>query len=153
MNEKPILKIKKKYKAVEGQRFTLTVHGASEYDLDALKSYFNSEVITLAVVAREAGRQQIHPHWQCYFESDKRISVTEKLRDVLGHRNMHVEVARGTLEANLKYVFAVSRDKDYEVGWIVYRKNIIDPIEHSWKLKAGAARFIDPILKPWQEQI
>lgn len=106
--------IKKKY--VEGMRFALTVHGASEDDLTALKNFFDSEAVAMAVIAREAGKQQIHPHWQCYFETAKRQSVTAKLRQVLGHSNMHVEVAKGTLDANLKYVYAVSKEKFYEVG-------------------------------------
>jgi len=138
---------------VQGQRFSLVVHGASEADLNALKSYFDSEAVTLAVIAREAGEHQIHPHWQCYFETEKRISPTAKLHEVLGHTGMHVEVAVRTREANLKYVYAVTKEKDYELGWIVYRKNVVDPIEHAQKLKTGAARFINPTLKRWQQQI
>lgn len=45
-------------------------------------------------------------HYQCYFETSKKVrlgSIIEQFRDHLGHHNFHIEVARGTQKQNIDY--------------------------------------------------
>ena len=115
----------------KGKRFTLVVHGQRCEDFAKLVAFFNTDAVTCAVVAREFGRYKIHPHWQCYYELAKEtIAVRRDLVGVLGHDEFHVEKARGTARANIKYVYAaVSSGKYWEIGFVEYSKGCEVPPE------------------------
>lgn len=111
----------------KGRNFCATVHGAKSEDLALLKARFDAPSILRAVIARESGKHSIHPHFQIYVQTGIDQSGRKLFRDALKHTNVHVETARGTLEANLKYVYAVSPGKQYEIGWVLYEKNVQRP--------------------------
>ena len=117
-----------------GKAFVLTIHGQKKKDLVQLKKFFNGTFVRSdgivpkvmkAVVSKEFGRNKIHPHWQGYFELEERTSIKELMTQILGHEGYHLEVAKGTLNDNVRYVYGI--DKSYEIGWIVYNKNIKAP--------------------------
>lgn len=110
---------------LRGKRWTLVVHGASEKDLNNLKNFFETDEVTCAAVAYETGKQGIHPHWQVYFETAVLCRLKERILQILGDDNFHLEVARGTKNANLKYVYAVN--KQHEIGWVRYAKEAPAP--------------------------
>ena len=99
----------------------LTLHGATPEQLKKLTEFCEREEndVTLAVAARETGEHGVHPHFQCYLELKDRCSLKKKFTELF-EGNFHLEIARGTREANLNYVYAVN--KPYEIGWIQYRK-------------------------------
>lgn len=132
-----------------GKKFILVVHGARTVDLNKLKKWFDNRLenhpwnssyedgngpsvvpeITSACISKEFGKNKIHPHWQVYFETSSEWRIKGHIKAFLGHENFHVERAKGTKEANVRYVFGV--DKSYEMGWIAYKKNVIVPRDYS----------------------
>ena len=81
----------------EGKRWTLVVHGQRDGDFQKLTTFFNTDAVTCAVVAKEFGKYKIHPHWQCYYElvETTRTSRNDLIK-ILGHDGFHVEKASGT---------------------------------------------------------
>jgi hypothetical protein len=108
-----------------GQRFALTIHGQRQSDYTKLVDFFNTQEVRLACIAREFGKNKIHPHLQVYFELDKRQAMKERIEAILGHEGFHLEVAKGSTSSNVNYVYAV--DKVYEGGFVLYNKNCIVP--------------------------
>ena len=108
-----------------GARWVLTQHGASRESLDKLISFFETDQIVSACVAYQTGVYGIHPHWQCYFQTAKVCRMKTKIAELLGHKQFHLEIARGTKQSNISYLFAVR--KEHELGWIHYRKNVDTP--------------------------
>lgn len=135
-------------KLITGKRFTLTVHGATKEDLQKLKTYFETDDVTLACVAWETGEHNIHPHWQVYFELNTEKRMKDEITTILGHSDYHLENARGTTAANVNYIFAV--DKSHEVGFIHYRKNTETPKRYR---EADVKYWENLKLKPFQQQI
>lgn len=120
---------KKDAKPFRGQRWVLTVHGQHQLDFNNLKSYFDSDKIRCAVIAKEFGKFKIHPHWQVYFELTNRTDqIRNELIKIFGHENFHVEKAFGTKDACVSYVYAV--DKHWEIGFVEYNKNISIPARY-----------------------
>ena len=111
-----------------GSRWVLTQHGASPESLSKLSSFFETDQISSACVAYETGVYGIHPHWQCYFQTAKQCRMKNKIAEVLGHNQFHLELARGTKQSNVSYLFAVR--KEHELGWIHYRKNVETPSQY-----------------------
>lgn len=113
--------------AFRGNRFALTIHGATDDQLNNLKNFFqdksNDVEVVFGVAARETGEHSVHPHFQVYFETNKRTKIKNRLQTLFGS-NFHVELARGTRDANVRYVYAV--DKAYEIGWIVLKKGDVE---------------------------
>lgn len=136
------------YRRITGKRFSLTVHGALKEQLEFLKKFFGQEKVTFAVVARESGKHNIHPHFQCYFETEQPCSPKTELAEGLGE-NFHVEVAKGTRTANVRYIYAV--DKDYELGMIEFTKGDVEvPRGYS----SSRADFIRNFLpRPFQKDV
>ena len=106
---------KARYRA-QAKRFCVTLHNPRKDELELIKAYFDSKPVTLAVIARETGRNSIGHHLQIYFEVDSQIDGIKAFKDILGRKAAHVETAKGDLESNLNYVYAVSPKKDYEIG-------------------------------------
>lgn len=131
-----------------GRRFVLTVHGQHKKDFNSLKSFFDQDFVDCAVIAREFGSHKIHPHWQAYFEIKERRSLYWQVHDALEHDAFHLEVARGTREACVNYIYAV--DKEYEAGFVDYNKNLRVPDRY----QKGPAEFWNNLqLKPFQQAI
>lgn len=126
------LKSKNKYK---GHRFVLTVHGQTQDDLQHLVAFFETSEVKLACISKEFGENKVHPHWQVYFELVNQTRMKTKMAEVLGHDNFHLEKAVNTANACVAYVFGVG--KPYELGWIVYRKNVATPYNY----KSSASEF------------
>ena len=139
---------KTKIHKFRGQRFMLTVHGQHKEDFDALKAFFDTDFVSCAGIAREFGANKIHPHWQVYFEIKKRESFKSRMSEILGHDGFHLEVARGTKDACINYIYAV--DKNYEGGFVEYNKNLKVPRRY----KKSVADFWNNIqFKPFQQSI
>lgn len=132
-----------------GQRFVLDIHGGRPEDFARLTSFFDTSVVRAAVVAKEFGRNKVHPHWQVYFELAKEtLKVRTLLRDVLRHEGFHVETARASKESNVAYVYAV--DKPHEAGFVEYVKNVAVPLRYQPE-KASFWRSI--VLRPFQQRL
>ena len=131
-----------------GKRFMLDIHGQHKADFEALKAFFDTDEVIGAAIAREFGKNKIHPHWQVYFELNEIRAFKERMTEILGHSEFHLEVARGTQSQNLNYVYGV--DKDYEIGFVDYNKNL--PIPRRYQ--PDEAHFWNNIvLKPFQKEI
>lgn len=155
-------KIKKNYfhkrvnsKNLQGSRWLLVVHGAyidgSCPILEALKKEFETPKYTVAAIAYETGEHGIHPHWQVYFQTSERCTMKEHLANLLGERvGFHIEVCRGTRQANLNYVYAV--EKQYQLGWVVYAKGHEVPQRYeSWR--CDNLLWLRDNMKPWQKEV
>ena len=142
--------IKQRTTNLFGSRWTLVVHGGTESQLDKLKSYFQTDAVTCAAVAYETGKQGVHPHWQVYFETAERCRLKVRLIEVLGTEDFHLEVARGTKNANLKYVYAVN--KEHQIGWVVYAKEAPEPAGFC-RRKRDNLLWLRSNMKPWQRDI
>lgn len=142
--------MKKYYTNLFGNRWLLVVHGASEDHLTVLSQYFDSDEITCAAVAYETGKQGIHPHWQIYFQTAQQCRMKQKIGELLATDQFHLELARGTPRANLRYVYAV--DKDHEIGWVRYAKNAPTPRGYCPR-KRDNLLWLHSHMKPWQTQI
>lgn len=136
------------FKRIRAHRFSLTVHGALKEQLNFLKEFLNQDNVTFAVVARESGKQSIHPHFQCYFETEELSSPKTELANGLGE-NFHVEVARGTRTSNVRYVYAV--DKAYELGMIEYTKGDVEIPRGYSSAAADFIRYFQP--RPFQQDV
>ena len=148
MNGKDKL-LNKVHHAWRGRKWCLTVHGQHQSDYDRLVTFFDTDAVSCALIAREFGKNKIHPHWQAYFELLKSLNnVKTNLKELLGHENFHVEKAQGTKQANVRYVYAV--EKYWEVGFVEYTKNVEVPYDYQ-DTKPNFWRNI--VLRPFQEDI
>jgi len=120
--------------------------------LDKLRTFFQqSDEITCAAVAYETGVHGVHPHWQYYFETATKCRMKQKLASLLGEDSgFHLEIARGTRMANLKYIWAVT--KEHELGWVHYSKNC-EPPDSYRSYKTDNLLRLHYHMKPWQRQI
>lgn len=119
--------------------------------LDKLVSFFNTDEVTCAAVAYETGVHGIHPHWQFYFQTAQRCRMKEKFQQYMGiDSGFHLEVAIGTRNANLKYVWATQ--KEHELGWVLYKKNC-QPPETYVPEKTDNLLRLRFNMKPWQQKI
>lgn len=136
------------------RRWTLTVHGASPDFcpiLAKLKAEFQKDEYTIAAVAYETGVHGIHPHWQIYFETESACRMKQKCEELLGQSTgFHLEAARGTLRANLRYVYAV--EKEHQIGWVHYLKGTQPPNDYR-SYKTQNLLWLRNNMKPWQAQI
>ena len=126
--------IKDNVNKFRGKSFVLTVHGQKKADLVNLKKFFNGKLpdapaVEKAILSKEFGKNKIHPHWQGYFVLYEQKHMKLCMQTILGHDGFHIEVAKGTENENVRYVYGV--DKSYEIGWIVYRKNIKAPHDYN----------------------
>lgn len=139
-------------RVIYGRKFLLTVHGQNYDDYRKLQAYFETPKVTRAVIAREFGLHKIHPHWQCYFEHDNAstgpITGRKLMEEILGHKNYHIEVAKGTTESNVSYIYAVN--KTHEIGFVDFNKNCTIPSRHNQKRVDFWNSFT---LRPFQKQI
>ena len=133
-----------------GARWTLVVHGGNEQQLQKLVSYFQTDQVVCAAVAYETGKQGIHPHWQVYFETADRCRLKMRITQILGSEDFHLEVARGTKNANLKYVYAVN--KEHQIGWVRYAKEAPEPVGYC-RRKRDNLLWLRDNMKPWQREI
>lgn len=137
----------------QAKRWCLTVHGATQAQLDSFKHWCEAEDsgVELAVVAREGGESGLHPHFQAYFELGKVATVRNRLKDVFRDpwTSFHAEAASGTREANLNYVYAVN--KPHEIGFIVYRKGDFQEPPRYCSQAADEIRSFKP--RPFQKQV
>ena len=136
-----------------GKSFVLTIHGQKKEDLSQLKKWFDGKLVDKpkvqkAVFSKEFGKNKIHPHWQGYFVLEERNSIKTLIQEILGHDGFHLEVAKGTENENVRYVYGV--DKSYEIGWIVYRKNITPPRDYSPQAYKFWKNFK---LRDWQAEL
>ena len=113
---------------LKGSRWVLTQHGAKPASLDALIGFFQTDAVKSACIAYETGVYGIHPHWQCYFQTTSQCRMKTAIEKLLGHKQFHLELAKGTKEANISYLFAVR--KEHEIGWIRFRKNVDTPVDY-----------------------
>ena len=113
---------------LRGLRWVLTQHGASQNSLAKLVSFFETDQITVGCIAYQTGLYGVHPHWQCYFQTAKNCRMKMKIEQILGHKRFHLEIAKGTQEANIRYLFAV--DKQHQIGWIRFQKNVDPPYDY-----------------------
>lgn len=137
---------KSKSSKYEGKRFAFTVHGAENKDKISLTKWFDGKLedhpwnggregpsvfpeVSAAVISKEFGKNKIHPHWQGYFELAHRAKIKGHFQACLGHDNFHIEKCYATKKYNVRYVYGI--DKAYEIGWIVYKKNIETPREYN----------------------
>lgn len=119
--------------------------------LDKLRTFFQKDKITCAAVAYETGVHGIHPHWQFYFQTAEKCRMKQKLFLLLGEDSgFHLELAKGTRNANLKYIWAV--DKEHELGWVHYSKNCEAPDSYK-PYKTNNLLWLRDNMKPWQKQI
>lgn len=132
-----------------GQRFSITVHGQRKIDFENLTKFFDSDEVRCACISKEFGEHKIHPHWQVYFELNDRVQNGRNLiTEVLGHEEAHIELAVGTKEANVAYVYGV--DKHYEIGFVEYAKNVQVPLRYSSRAADFWANFVP---RPFQRDI
>lgn len=119
--------------------------------LDKLRTFFQKEDIQCAAVAYETGVHGCHPHWQFYFETIKKTRMKQALTDLLGSDSgFHLELAKGTKIANLKYIWAVH--KQHEIGWVHYSKNCEAPEDYR-PYKTENLLWLHYNMKPWQKEI
>lgn len=131
-----------------GQRFMLTVHGQHKKDFEKLKDFFDTDFVKCAAIAREFGKNKIHPHWQVYFEITAQKDFKERMTEILGHSDFHLEVAKATQASCANYIYAV--DKNYEAGFVDYNKNLPIPRRYN---PEPAQFWNNIVLKPFQKDI
>lgn len=140
---------------LQGKRWCVTVHGANPNGncpiLERLKSEFQKDQYVLAAVAYETGKQHIHPHWQVYFQTENRCTMKQKFQEVVGEEiAFHIELAKGTKNANLNYIYATK--KQHELGWIHYAKGHVPPASYVPR-KTQNLLWLHNNMKPWQAWI
>ena len=119
--------------------------------LDKLVSLFETDEISIAAVGYQTGVHGVHPHWQFYFQTSQRCRMKVKFQEHMGiDSGFHLEVARGTKNANLKYVWATQ--KQHELGWVLYKKNC-QPPESYVSEKTDNLLRLRYSMKPWQQKI
>ena len=147
-------------KFYRGRKFSLTIHGAKPENcpiLKLLKQQFQQEMYTVAAVAYETGQNGIHPHWQIYFQlaesvNNMKIKISSLLEPLGLQQSFHIEKAKGTLRANLAYVYAVR--KQHELGWVQYAKGHIEPYDYDKKKEdLNDLLWLHHNMKPWQVEI
>lgn len=146
---------KSRAKDLKATRWCVTVHGANPDGscpiLSLLKAQFQKDEYTVAAVAYETGVHGIHPHWQIYFQTAERCRMKKRMCELLGEDcGLHIEIAKGTLNANLRYVYAV--DKDHQIGWIHYAKGHNPPASYR-PYKTQNLLWLRENMKPWQAEI
>ena len=136
----------------KGLRWSLVVHGQRADDFQKLVAFFNTDAVTCAVIAKEFGKYKIHPHWQCYYElAVETQAVKGDLIKLLGHDGFHVEKARGTQRANIKYVYGI--DKYWEIGFVEYNKNCEVPHRYLGKVEASVNFWRNWQPRPFQREL
>ena len=151
MTKSPLKKDSKtKILQMKAKRWVFTVQGATDKQYENLKNLLDdSDDVSLAVFAREAGQHGNHPHFQGYLECTTQTRMLKRFRDALGDDSPHLDPAKGTRNQNLNYVYAV--DKPYEIGWIRYRKGEF-PVPDRYQ--DDAATFIETFKpRPFQQEI
>ena len=138
-----------------GMRWCVTIHGANPDGgcpiLDRLRTQFQTDRYVLAAVAYETGQHGIHPHWQVYFQTAKPCRMKMRLQELLGQDiDFHIELAKGTRNANLVYVYAVH--KQHEIGWIHYAKGHVPPASYR-AYKTDNLLRLRASMKPWQRWV
>ncbi len=144
MTKKDMEKQKKKQKVLptarQGFRFAITLNGPTDVDLRNIKKFFKTDECGCAVIGYETGKHHVHPHWQGYFEladRKKKTTFRERIIEIMKHKRVHIETAIGTKEQNLEYCFGLKdskgKSKDYELGLILYKKNVEPPIGYDQK--------------------
>ena len=137
-----------------GRRWSLVVHGAIPHNcpiLSLLKTQFQKDDYTLVAVAYETGLHGIHPHWQIYFQTASNCRMKQILSLLLGEDSgFHLELAKGTLNANLKYIYAV--EKQHQIGWVHYTKNCEPPSSYR-PYKTNNLLWLHNNMKPWQSEL
>lgn len=146
---------KSRVKDLRGTRWCATIHGARPDEtcpiLGRLKSQFQKDEYALAAVAYETGQHGIHPHWQVYFQTAKQSRMKQRFADLLGEDvGFHIELAKGTRNANLVYVYAVH--KQHEIGWVHYAKGHVPPASYR-PYKTQNLLWLRDNMKPWQRWI
>lgn len=132
-----------------GQRWSLVVHGQRDADYQKLVTFFNTDAVTCAVIAKEFGKYKIHPHWQCYYElAERTLTAKSDITTVIGHEGFHIEKARGTKTENVAYVFGVN--KTYEGGFVEYRKAVVTPRNYDPRPAKFWNEFVP---RPFQRQL
>ena len=153
MTKKNLKKEEKKVKTSRlfGSKWCGDIHGAIPENcpiLEKLKTQFQKDEYTVAAVAYETGKHGIHPHWQFYFQTSNRCCMKQKLLDLLGEETaFHLELAKGTQNANLTYVYAVR--KQHQIGWVQYAKGHNPPKSYR-PYKTENLLWLRNNMKPWQ---
>lgn len=147
--------IKTLIRDMKSKRWTLVVHGANPDGncpiFNKLKNQFQKDEYALAGIAYETGKHGIHPHWQIYFETAEACRMKAKISLLLGEEiGFHLEAAKGTQNANLKYLYAV--DKQHQIGWLHYTKGHSAPSSYR-SYKTENLLWLRNNMKPWQVQI
>ena len=140
---------------LHGHKWAVTIHGANPDGncpiLGLLKTQFQKDEYGLAAVGYQTGKQGIHPHWQIYFQTVKDSRMKQKMSDMLGEDiSFHIQLAKGTRNANLVYVYAVH--KQHEIGWIHYAKGHNPPASYRPR-KTQNLLWLRNNMKPWQRWI
>lgn len=152
--KKKLAKNSPKTSNLHGKKWALTVHGAKPDNcpiLAILKKEFQKDAYTLVAVAYETGREGIHPHWQIYFQTAEDSRMKQKISLLLGEEiGFHLELAKGTRNRNLVYVYAV--EKEHEIGWIHYGKGHVPPKSYR-PYKTQNLLWLRNNMKPWQKEI
>lgn len=141
-----------KSKDLKGYKWAVTIHGADPGGncpiFGLLKKQFQKPEYTLAAVAYETGEHGIHPHWQIYFQTTKTCRMKRHFLNTLGEEiGLHIELARGTRNANLNYVYAV--EKQHEIGWVHYAKGHVPPASYR-PYKTNNLLWLRNNMNPWQ---
>ena len=77
--------------------------------------------------------------------------MKQKISLVLGEEIViHIELAKGTTNANLRYIYAV--DKQHEIGWLHYTKGHQAPSSYR-AYKTQNLLWLRDNMKPWQRWI
>ena len=133
-----------------GERWVLIQHGASEEALASLTKFFDTDEVKAACIAYETGKHGMHPHWQCYFQLAGQARMKRRIEQLLGHKQFHLELAKGTKEANVKYVYAVH--KQHQIGWVRYSKGIKVPSNYCVEKRDNLLR-LKHNMKSWQKML
>lgn len=138
--------VRNKYRA---KRFVLDIHGHNKQDFTNLVTRFEHEDVECAIIAKEFGKNKIHPHYQCYFETKEFVASGKSLVErALGHPEFHIEIAKGTKNENTRYCYAVK--KPWEIGFVEFAKNVEVPHDYS-DIQPNFWRNIE--LRPFQQAI
>ena len=138
----------------KGRRWTLVVHGAVPEGcplLSLLKEEFQKQGYTAAAVAYETGLHGIHPHWQVYFQTMQACRLRARFTELLGEQvGFHLQVARATRLANLKYIWATN--KQHQIGWVHYTKGVVAPRDYR-PSRTQTLLWLRSHMTPWQRTV
>ena len=140
---------------LKGNKWCVTIHGANPDGncpiLNLLKTQFQKDDYPLVAIAYQTGLHGIHPHWQIYFQTAEHCRMKQKFLLLLGEDiSFHLELARGTRNANLKYVYAV--EKQHQIGWLHYTKGHSPPASYRPYKTQNLLRLRNN-MKPWQKEL